>query len=106
MKISSSPRSKLVIGVMMAGMTLGAFAQNFEGTWESLGQYKCPEWFRDAKLGIFLQWGPSSVAAVDSWYGRNMYVQGHRAYAYHVKTFGHPSKFGFKDLIHLWNVVK
>jgi alpha-L-fucosidase len=102
MKVSYSLRSKLVIGVMMAGMALGAFAQNFEGTWESLGQYKCPEWFRDAKLGIFLHWGPSSVAAVDSWYGRNMYVQGHRAYEYHVKTFGHPSKFGFKDLIALW----
>jgi alpha-L-fucosidase len=92
----------LAVGVMMAGMALGAFAQNFEGTWESLGQYRCPEWFRDAKLGIFLHWGPTSVAAVDGWYGRNMYIQGHRAYEYHVKTFGHPSKFGYKDIIPLW----
>ncbi len=76
--------------------------QTFEPTWESLKQYKCPEWFRDAKLGIFLHWGPMSVPAVDGWYGRNMYVQGHRAYEYHVKTFGHPSKFGFKDIIPLW----
>ncbi len=87
---------------MMTLTSLGISAQHFEGSWESLQQYKCPEWFRDAKLGIFLHWGPSSVAAVDDWYGRNMYVQGHPAYEYHVKTFGHPSKFGFKDLIPLW----
>ena len=74
----------------------------FEDTWESLEQYRCPDWFRDAKLGIFLHWGPSSVAAVDDWYGRNMYVQGHPAYEYHKKTFGHPSEFGFKDLLPLW----
>jgi alpha-L-fucosidase len=61
----------------------GASAQTFEATWESLGQYRCPAWFRDAKLGIFLHWGPTSVPAVDGWYGRNMYVQGHPAYEYH-----------------------
>jgi len=79
-----------------------AVAQNFEPNWDSLKQYRCPDWFRDAKLGIFLHWGPSSVPAVDDWYGRNMYVQGHSAYEYHVKTYGHPSTFGFKDIIPLW----
>lgn len=74
----------------------------FEASWESLQTYRCPTWYRDAKLGVFLHWGPSSVAAMDDWYGRSMYVQAHRAYEYHVKTFGHPSKFGFKDLIPLW----
>jgi alpha-L-fucosidase len=74
----------------------------FEPTWESLEGFTCPEWFRDAKLGMFLHWGPASVPAVDGWYGRNMYIQGHRAYEYHVKTFGHPSKFGYKDIIPLW----
>jgi alpha-L-fucosidase len=77
-------------------------AGKFEGSWESLGQYQCPDWFRDAKLGIFLHWGPSSVAAVDDWYGRSMYIEGSPAYVYHKKTFGHPSTFGFKDLIPLW----
>ena len=74
----------------------------FDATWESLQSYECPAWFRDAKLGIFLHWGPSSVAAADDWYGRHMYVQGHPAYEFHVRTYGHPSKFGFKDLIPLW----
>src|SRR5512135_161692 len=80
--------------------------QTFEPTWESLKQYKCPDWFRDAKLGIFLHWGPTSVPAVDGWYGRSMYIQGSRAYEYHVKTYGHPSKFGYKDIIPLWKAEK
>ena len=89
-----------------AGMLLLSTCRNerpdFEPTWESLEQYTCPEWFRDAKLGIFLHWGPASVPAVDGWYGRNMYVQGHPAYEFHVKTYGHPSEFGFKDIVNLW----
>jgi len=78
----------------------------FKAAWESLEQYECPEWFRDAKLGIFLHWGPSSVAAVNDWYGRAMYIQGNPAYEYHTKTFGHPSEFGFKDLIPLWKAER
>ena len=95
------------ITILMSVISLSMFAQNFEANWESLQQqYECPEWFRDAKLGIFLHWGPSSVAAIDDWYGRHMYVQGHPAYEYHVKTYGHPSEFGFKDLIPLWKAEK
>jgi len=92
--------------LLLAALRLPSLAQKFTPDWASLEQYKCPEWFRDAKLGIFLHWGPSSVAAVDGWYGRNMYIQGHKAYEYHVKTFGHPSKFGFKDLIPLWKAER
>jgi alpha-L-fucosidase len=94
--------SAILLVLFATGVPPASFAQTFEASWESLGQYQCPEWFRDAKLGIFLHWGPTSVAAVDGWYGRNMYIQGHRAYEYHVKTFGHPSKFGYKDIIALW----
>ncbi|GAJ04264.1 unnamed protein product, partial [marine sediment metagenome] len=65
--------------------------EEFEATWESLDRYECPEWFRDAKLGIFMHWGPCSVPGVDSWYGRNMYIEGHRTYKHHVETYGHPS---------------
>jgi len=97
---------RLATAIFLTAICLPAFAQKFQADWTSLEQYKCPEWFRDAKLGIFLHWGPSSVAAVDGWYGRNMYVQGHKAYEYHLKTFGHPSKFGFKDLIPLWKAER
>jgi alpha-L-fucosidase len=95
-------RLGLAISLATATILVPTMAQKFEPTWTSLEQYQCPDWFRDAKLGIFLHWGPASVPAVDGWYGRNMYVQGHPAYEFHVKTYGHPSKFGFKDIVNLW----
>ena len=73
-----------------------------EGTRESLAAYKVPDWFRDAKFGIWAHWGPQSAAEYGDWYARNMYIQGHKQYEYHVKTYGHPSKFGFKDVIATW----
>jgi alpha-L-fucosidase len=79
-----------------------ASAQHFEANWESLKQYECPDWFRDAKLGIFLHWGPTSVPATGGWYGRDMYIQGDPAYESHLKKYGHPSVFGYKDIIPLW----
>jgi alpha-L-fucosidase len=63
---------------------------------------QCPEWFRDAKFGIWAHWGPSSAIGEGDWYARNMYVQGHPQYEYHLKTFGHPSKIGYKDTIPRW----
>jgi alpha-L-fucosidase len=80
--------------------------KKFEGTQKSLSTQQCPEWFRDAKFGIYCHWGPQSVPMCDGWYARNMYVQGHRVYKYHLKHFGHPSKFGFKDIIPLWTAEK
>lgn len=75
---------------------------------ESLKQYQCPEWFRDAKFGIWAHWGP--VAAPGgfggNWYARQMYVQGSRENVHHVATYGHPSKFGYKDVIELWKAEK
>src|SRR5450759_4122061 len=74
----------------------------FQATRESLKQYRCPEWFSDAKFGIWAHWGPQSAPEMGDWYARNMYLQGHRQYNYHVKTYGHPSKFGYKDVIPTW----
>ncbi len=74
----------------------------FEPTIESLQQYKTPEWFRDAKLGIYLHWGAYSVAERGEWYARKMYQQGTAEYKHHVKTYGHPSKFGYKNFIPMW----
>jgi alpha-L-fucosidase len=74
----------------------------FVGTRESLMAYSVPGWFRDAKFGIWAHWGPQSAAEYGDWYARNMYMQGEWQYEHHVKTYGHPSKFGFKDLIQTW----
>jgi alpha-L-fucosidase len=74
----------------------------FAGTRESLQAYRCPEWFRDAKFGIWAHWGPQSAAEYGDWYARNIYIEGCRQYRYHVQRYGHPSKFGYKDLIPTW----
>ena len=78
----------------------------FEPTFESLRTYECPEWFRDAKLGIWSHWGAQSVPMYGDWYARNMYYEGSEQYLYHIRHYGHPSKFGYKDLVQLWKAEK
>jgi alpha-L-fucosidase len=78
----------------------------FEPTWESLRQFECPEWFRDAKLGIWAHWGPQSVPMYGDWYARQMYIEGSDQYRFHWRTYGHPSKFGYKDIVKLWKAEK
>jgi alpha-L-fucosidase len=78
----------------------------FKPTFESLKQYETPEWFIDAKLGIFLHWGPCAVGGTHGWYGREMYRQGSETYRFHVSHFGHPSRFGYKDICSLFTAEK
>ncbi len=74
----------------------------YDGTAEGLKKYKIPEWFRDAKFGMWAHWGPQSAAEYGDWYARNIYIQGSDQNKYHVATYGHPSKFGHKDICRLW----
>lgn len=74
----------------------------FEAQGSSLQAYSAPEWYRDAKFGIWAHWGPQSAPEMGDWYARNMYIEGSHQYQYHLKTYGHPSKFGFKDVIATW----
>jgi alpha-L-fucosidase len=74
----------------------------FNGSRESLRAYHAPDWFRDAKFGIWAHWGPQSAPEAGDWYARNMYIQDSPQYKYHVATYGHPSKFGFKDVVPTW----
>ena len=78
----------------------------FEPAWDSLRHYQCPDWFRDAKLGIWSHWGPQCVPMCGDWYARHMYTEGHPHYLHHWRTYGHPSKHGYKDLIPLWKAEK
>lgn len=78
----------------------------FEPTLESLTAYRCPEWFHDAKLGIYVHWGVYSVAEHGEWYAREMYEEGSATYRHHLKTWGHPSEFGYHDLIPLWKAER
>ena len=72
----------------------------------SLAAYQVPDWFRDAKFGIWAHWGPQSAVEAGDWYARHMYVQGSEQYDYHLRRYGHPSKFGFKDTIPLWKAER
>jgi alpha-L-fucosidase len=72
----------------------------------SLETYQVPEWFRDAKFGIWSHWGPQAVPRQGDWYARWMYVPGHPHYTYHKKNYGHPTEFGYKDIIPLWQAEK
>ncbi len=75
---------------------------HFEPTFASLHTYSAPDWFRNAKFGIWSHWGPQSVPMFGDWYARNMYIEGTPQYEYHLRHYGHPSKFGYKDLCALW----
>lgn len=74
----------------------------FEPTWQSLSQYKVPDWYRNAKFGIWAHWGPQCQPEQGDWYARGMYEEGSEYYKWHVQHYGHPSKVGFKDVIHDW----
>jgi alpha-L-fucosidase len=78
----------------------------FEPTWQSLKQYEVPEWFRDAKFGIWAHWGPQCQPERGDWYARGMYQEGSGQYRFHTTNYGHPSRFGFKDVIHEWKAEK
>ncbi|MDE5712090.1 MAG: alpha-L-fucosidase [Muribaculaceae bacterium] len=78
----------------------------YEATWESLSQYEVPEWFRDAKFGIWAHWGPQCVEGSGDWMARSLYIEGSREYKHHVENYGHPSEFGFKDILPLFKAEK
>lgn len=75
----------------------------FQPNWASLKAYEIPEWYKDAKFGIFIHWGIYSVPAFGSeWYARNMYQQDSAEFKHHVETYGPQDKFGYKDFIPLF----
>lgn len=84
----------------------GGADEPFQPTWDSLKSYAVPDWFRDAKFGIWANWGPQCQPEYGDWYARSMYMEGSRDYKYHLKKYGHPSVFGFKDVINEWKAEK
>ena len=79
----------------------------FRADWESLQKYEVPEWYKDAKFGIFIHWGVYSVPAFgNEWYPRNMYVEGSPEYKHHLATYGSQDKFGYKDFIPMFKAER
>jgi alpha-L-fucosidase len=76
--------------------------KTYQPTWNSLRTHQTPQWFQQAKFGIYTHWGVYCVPAYGpnaTWYPYNMYRPGSGQYDYHVKTYGGPEKFGYKDFI-------
>ena len=78
----------------------------YQPSWESLRQHQTPEWFRDAKFGIWAHWGPQCVEGSGDWMAREMYMEGSKAYKHHVEHYGHPSEVGFKDILPLFKAER
>ncbi len=78
----------------------------FQPTWQSLEQYQVPEWFRNAKFGIWAHWGPQCQPGQGDWFARSMYDEGSAQYNWFVQHYGHPSKVGFKEIINDWKAEK
>jgi len=101
-----------VPGVILARQAVasGLFSGEAEGPfkphWESLQNYQVPEWYRDAKFGMWAHWGPQCQPEAGDWYARGIYQEGSHQYKYHLEKYGHPSVFGFKDVIHAWKAEK
>lgn len=94
--------------VSLAGSVHAAPADGpFKGDWSSLVQgYRAPDWFRDAKFGIWAHWSAQCVPEAGDWYAREMYIQGSRAYRHHLATYGHPSQTGFMEMYPRWTAAK
>src|SRR4029078_11733854 len=79
----------------------------FKPEWESWkSQYRAPDWFRDAKFGIWAHWSAQCVPEAGDWYARNMYIQGEKQYQHHLKPYGHPADAGFMEMNNRWKAER
>ncbi len=101
-------RNTLFVFALFAAVLVQAQpTERFQPTWSSLKKYQCPDWFRDAKFGIFIHWGVYSVPAfANEWYPRNMYQPGNREYQHHLEKYGPQREFGYKDFIPLFKAER
>ena len=102
---------KKIITSLLVAFALSANAQtanveiqtgSYQPDWGSLSAWECPEWFKDAKFGIWAHWGPQCQAEDGDWYARFMYYEGSGQYNWHVNHFGNPKDFGLKELCNAW----
>jgi alpha-L-fucosidase len=80
----------------------GVMPGPFQPTLESLSAYQVPDWYRDAKFGIWAHWGPQCQPEMGDWYAQKMYQFDSADYQFQVQHYGHPSKAGFKEVINSW----
>ena len=106
-----NPPSLPIPGGSWDGVPINSPIANLSGsgpykpTWDSLLQYDAPEWYRDAKFGIWAHWSPQCVPEDGDWYARNMYMQGSKQNKFQLEHYGPPSTFGYKDLCPQWTLL-
>jgi len=75
----------------------------YSADWKAISRlYTVPAWWRGAKFGAWAHWDPQSMPEQGDWYSRGMYMQGSPQYEHHLRHFGHPSEYGYKDICHNW----
>jgi len=108
-----SLRKAFYVSVLVIGGQFLFGQEKYEASWQSLINYEIPEWYKDAKFGIFIHWGPTTVPAygASEWYGFNMWNEGEEdalgnpstepsdSYKYHIECFGKPEEFGYTKFI-------
>ena len=113
-------RLLLISSLLLAVLTIGAQQYRipvseehekmqtgkYEPTWQSLETHQTPEWFRNAKFGIWAHWGAQCVEGSGDWMARELYMEGHRKANFHREHYGHPSEFGYKDVLPLFKAEK
>ncbi len=105
--VAATPPLPAAPAPIVAPAGFGVMEGPFQPTFESLQNYKsAPEWFRDAKFGMWAHWGPQCVPEQGDWYAQYMYQENHAIHKFHVEKYGHPSKFGFKDVVNLFKAEK
>jgi alpha-L-fucosidase len=106
-----SPPELPISGGSWDGVPMNAPVSGLEGngpykpTWNSLLEYEAPEWYRDAKFGIWAHWSPQCVPEDGDWYARKMYMEGDPQNKFHLEHYGPPSRFGYKDLCAQWTLL-
>ena len=68
--------------------------------------FTVPDWYRDAKLGLWAHWGPQCAPEAGDWYGRHLYLQDHAQAAVHRERYSHPVEHGFIDVIESWRAER
>ena len=78
----------------------------FEANWNNLAAWDCPDWFRDAKFGIWAHWDPQCEAEDGDWYARSMYGSGNQRTTFY-NYFGHypDHDWGYKDFCRYWTIA-
>ncbi|MDH6341409.1 alpha-L-fucosidase [Parabacteroides sp. PFB2-12] len=104
--VACQPEKKVAYNIDSVASPKGT--EVFQPNWENLAEhYQFPEWFVDAKFGIFIHWGVYAVPAYGSeWYARTMYLQDSREYKHHIETWGAHTEFGYKDFVPMFKAEK